>query len=160
MVDVEAYASAVDAPGRSDGGGKPSSPAIDVRWLVGALVATLLVVGVVAWRRGRDQPSAAERAQREAEAERIYDDITSDLDPEPEAITLDEFGQITTGMSYDEVVDVVGGPGELQSQTDLGGVHTVAYMWNGVAPYDGVAGDAIVIFQNGEVIPKSQFGLR
>lgn len=74
-------------------------------------------------------------------------------------ISLAEFDQITTGMSYDEVVKIVGGPGQILSQTDLGfgsEYASVMYMWEG----EGMVGaNANVMFQGGEVISKSQFGL-
>lgn len=74
-------------------------------------------------------------------------------------ISLSEFNQIVTGMTYDEVVEIVGGPGQVLSQTDLGiGAEyaTVMYMWEG----EGMLGaNANVMFQGGEVYSKAQFGL-
>lgn len=74
-------------------------------------------------------------------------------------ISLDEFNQIATGMTYDEVVKIIGGPGEILSQTDLGmgdEYASVMYMWDGEG---SIGANANVMFQGGEVISKAQFGL-
>ena len=42
-------------------------------------------------------------------------------------MSLDEFNQIQNGMSYDQVVQIVGGPGELVSEVGSAQV----YMWVG-----------------------------
>lgn len=75
-------------------------------------------------------------------------------------ISLAEFNEITTGMSYDEVVAIVGGPGEILSQADLGlgtQAATVMYSWAGEG---SVGANATVMFQGGEVISKAQAGLQ
>lgn len=74
-------------------------------------------------------------------------------------ISLDEFNQIATGMTYDEVVKIIGGPGEILSQTDLGmgdEYASVMYMWDGEG---SIGANANIMFQGGEVISKAQFGL-
>lgn len=83
------------------------------------------------------------------------EDVSSN-DP---TITLDEFNQITNGMTYQEVVDIVGGPGELLSETDLGMGSEYAsamYMWEGEG---SIGANANVMFQGGAVVSKSQLGL-
>lgn len=83
------------------------------------------------------------------------EDVSSN-DP---TITLDEFNQITNGMTYQEVVDIVGGPGELLSESDLGlGSEYVSamYMWDGEG---SIGANANVMFQGGAVVSKSQLGL-
>lgn len=74
-------------------------------------------------------------------------------------ISLDEFNQIATGMTYDEVVKIIGGPGEILSQTDLGmgdEYASVMYMWDGEG---SIGANVNVMFQGGEVVSKAQFGL-
>ena len=46
-------------------------------------------------------------------------------------MTMDEFNQIQPGMSQNEVTVIVGGAGELLSQSDLVGIHTEMRMWDG-----------------------------
>lgn len=80
-------------------------------------------------------------------------------DENPPTITLAEYNQIETGMTYFQVCDIIGGYGELLSETDLGlgsEYATEMYMWEG----DGSLGaNANVMFQGGKVTSKSQFGL-
>lgn len=77
----------------------------------------------------------------------------------PPTISLEEFEQIQTGMSYQEVFDLVGSRGELLSEVDLGlgnDYYTAVYSWDG----DGALGaNANVTFQGGYVTSKAQFGL-
>ena len=73
------------------------------------------------------------------------------------SMSLNEFNQIETGMTYEEVCEIVGGEGTLSSSVDLGEYKTEMYMWTG----DGTIGaNANVTFQQGKVISKSQLGLQ
>jgi Domain of Unknown Function with PDB structure (DUF3862) len=71
----------------------------------------------------------------------------------PPGMSLDEFNQIQNGMSYDQVVQIVGGPGELVSQVGSAQV----YMWVGSSSSSGA--NANVTFYNGRVQGKAQAGL-
>lgn len=75
----------------------------------------------------------------------------------PEKITIDEFNAIETGMTYNEVVKIVGSDGELTSQVDIGEYEfkTEIYVWYGIVP----GANANVTFQGGKVVAKAQFGL-
>lgn len=69
-----------------------------------------------------------------------------------------EFDQIKSGMSYEEVVEIVGSEGEVQSEVGAEGeqFHTIMYMWEG----EGMIGaNANVMFQEGKLETKAQFGL-
>lgn len=80
-------------------------------------------------------------------------------DENPPTITLAEYNQIETGMTYFQVCDIIGGYGEVLSEVDLGigsEYATEMYMWEG----EGMAGaNANVTFQGGKVTAKAQFGL-
>jgi hypothetical protein len=74
-------------------------------------------------------------------------------------ISLDEFNQIKTGMTYDEVVSIIGSKGELLSESDLGigsEYVTTMWMWEGKG---SIGANANVMFQDGKVVNKAQFGL-
>lgn len=74
-------------------------------------------------------------------------------------ITLDEFNQIANGMTYQQVVEIIGGPGELLSEADLGlGAEyaSAMYMWEGEG---SIGANANVMFQGGVVVNKAQLGL-
>ncbi|MDD2413993.1 MAG: DUF3862 domain-containing protein [Eubacteriaceae bacterium] len=72
-------------------------------------------------------------------------------------ITLDQFNQIQTGMTYDEVTAIVGSPGVVQSEVDIGDetYKTTIYSWDGAS----YGSSANVTIQGGTVTSKSQYGL-
>ena len=83
------------------------------------------------------------------------DEAASRPAPEP-PITLREFQRIRAGMTYPEVVDVLGELGEEMSRTSIPGIPTtVMYGWSNP---DGSNLNAM--FQGGDLIQKAQFGLR
>ena len=99
-----------------------------------------------AQERLRENPSGEFYSRRET--------VTSAVAEPP--ITLAEFLRIRTGMSYGEVVDVLGEFGEELSRTDLPGIPTtIMYGWRNP---DGSNMNAT--FQGGSLIQKAQFGLR
>ena len=72
-------------------------------------------------------------------------------------ITYAEYKKIQNGMTYDEVVSIIGSGGTELSSSGSGQFYTVIYMWYG----DGITGaNANVTFQNGVVIAKAQVGLK
>lgn len=74
-----------------------------------------------------------------------------------EYITMDEYNQIDTGLSYEEVKKIVGSDGEVTSQVESNGIKIVIITWYG----DGMAGsNANVTFTNDEVTAKAQIGLK
>ncbi|QKY68731.1 DUF3862 domain-containing protein [Lentibacillus sp. CBA3610] len=73
-------------------------------------------------------------------------------------ITIDEFNQLENGMTTDEVFEIIGGEGEITSQTGEEGsqYHTVTYTYYGES---GMGANATLMFQGGELSSKSQIGL-
>ncbi|MGG4434561.1 hypothetical protein AAXE64_08365 [Priestia megaterium] len=76
------------------------------------------------------------------------------------AISKEEFDKIQNGMTLDQVIEVIGGEGELQSETGAQGdqFYTSMYGWEGES---GLGANAIIMFQGStpKVESKSQFGL-
>lgn len=69
-------------------------------------------------------------------------------------VTKAEYDQIREGMTYDQVVRIIGAPGDEQSRTDLAGFTTVMYAW-----MNSNGSNMNAMFQNGELVSKAQFGL-
>jgi hypothetical protein len=72
-------------------------------------------------------------------------------------ITKAAFDIIETGMSYKQVVVIIGGYGELVSQSSYGSSSAALYQWDGVG---SIGANANVMFQNGKVTSKAQYGLK
>ncbi|AKG03301.1 hypothetical protein AAV35_013630 [Salimicrobium jeotgali] len=75
-----------------------------------------------------------------------------------ETISAEEFDQISNGMSYEKVVEIIGSEGSLQSETGEKGTqfHTVIYSWDGES---GFGSNAMLTFQNEKLQSKSQAGV-
>jgi hypothetical protein len=71
-------------------------------------------------------------------------------------MTLDEFNQIQPGMTYEDVVAIVGGEGVVSFQSESGSYSSISYKWTGNG--DGFS-EASVLFQNGGMSSKNQYGL-
>lgn len=72
-------------------------------------------------------------------------------------ISKTEFEEIETGMTYEEVVAIIGGEGELTSQVDIAGYDTKIYMWEGEG---SIGANANATFQNNSLTSKAQIGLK
>lgn len=71
-------------------------------------------------------------------------------------VTMEQFTTIKEGMTYEEVVAVLGSEGEVLSSNEVGGYKTVMYKWDGAA----VMSNMNATFQNGKMMSKAQFGLK
>ena len=72
-------------------------------------------------------------------------------------MTLEKFNKIEVGMTYEEVVEIVGCEGELTSEASVGDHHSAIYTWKGKG---SVGANAVITFSNGEVSAKAQAGLK
>lgn len=72
-------------------------------------------------------------------------------------ISKAEFDAIQTGMTYEEVIAIIGGEGELSSQVDVAGYNTKMYIWEGEG---SIGANANATFQNNSLTSKAQFGLK
>jgi hypothetical protein len=72
--------------------------------------------------------------------------------------TVDKAGYqaLKTGMTYKQVAQILGCEGEGVSENEIAGFHTIMYKWYGK---DGIS-NMNVMFQNGRLMQKSQFGLK
>ena len=69
-------------------------------------------------------------------------------------ITLDEYNTIAVAMTYNDVVAIIGGPGQLAEDYKTPGNDDVFYRWN------GPGGSTVLIeFVNNAEVSKAQVGL-
>lgn len=72
-------------------------------------------------------------------------------------VNLENYTKLQTGMSYQEVVAILGRPGEEMSTTNVAGYETTMYKWDGDK---GFGANMNATFQNGKMMSKAQFGLK
>jgi len=68
--------------------------------------------------------------------------------------TRAEFGRISEGMTYEQVVNIMGTSGELIIVNEIDGIRTLTYSWK-----KANGSDINAIFQNGKLIQKVQLSL-
>lgn len=101
-------------------------------------------------------PSEEEMARIRERSAAVAEDPEEAADATPQApsLTAETYRQVSEGMTYDEVIAIVGPPAEELSSNELGGTRTVMYGWKG-----GILANANMTFQNGKLVSKAQFGL-
>jgi len=72
-------------------------------------------------------------------------------------VTMANFSKLRSGMSYSQVVSILGSQGTEMSSSDIAGYSTVMYSWDGEG---GFGANMNATFQNGELVSKAQFGLK
>lgn len=125
------------------------------------VLAIIVVVGIAG-----GVGESGEQAQKEEKKETTETATTTTATPKEEpkqedkkgVVTKEKFEQIKDGMTYEEVVKIIGAEGELLSETGEKGTqfHTVIYQFEG----DGTFGaNANFTFQGGKLVNKAQFGI-
>lgn len=101
--------------------------------------------------------SSSESASARASVINVSDtpSPTRATEPPTSGVTLANFDRIREGMSYEEVVSILGSSGELISSSDLVGTKTEMYQWQGTS----LGANMNAMFQDGRLISKAQFGL-
>jgi hypothetical protein len=119
-----------------------------VKWIVivaVCLVAVFVVLGLVISRPSADQANQA------------YQGAQQNLSPAAQGggVTLSEFNAIQSGMTLQQVQQVVRSSGTQISNLDTAGTSNWVYQWQ-----NGDGSNMNVQFQNGVVIGKAQAGLQ
>lgn len=71
------------------------------------------------------------------------------------ALTMDGYNRVKNGMTFDQVVAIVGKPSQELSRNEMAGTETVMYQWDG-----SIGANMNAMFQDGKLVQKAQFGLR
>ena len=124
-------------------------------WWIGGGVIALLVISAASGGGGANRttpnPATASASVTPTEPIEAAGPVN---DP---GITMAEFSRLTTGMSEAEAATIVGSEGEVQSESELAGIHTVMRGWKGES---GFGGNANAMFQDGKLISKAQAMLK
>lgn len=77
-------------------------------------------------------------------------------------LTLEKFNTIQNGMTYEEVVNVIGSEGTILSETGEKGsaYYTVIYMYSGDQCKGDIGANANFTFQNNKLMNKTQINLK
>lgn len=104
----------------------------------------------------KDESTKDEKPVAETSSE-TKQETTAPAAKEDGKLTEEKFKQIKDGMTYEEVVKIVGAEGKIMSETGSAGEphHTVMYEFE----TDGVMASSTMMFQGGKLINKSQFGV-
>jgi len=71
-------------------------------------------------------------------------------------VTRNEYEEVETGMSYEEVEDIIGEPGEELSSVEFPGMgRTIMYQWQ-----NNNFSNMTAMFEDDELVSKAQFGLK
>ena len=76
-------------------------------------------------------------------------------------VTMENYNRLKTGMTYPQVVRILGKEGTELASNEIAGIKTVMYQWDGDGLVAGISGANMnAMFQNGKLIQKAQLGLR
>lgn len=81
---------------------------------------------------------------------------TQTTQKEETGVTMEKFTSIKEGMTYEEVVKILGSEGEVTSSNEIAGIKTVMYQWKGTT----LGANMNATFQDGKMMSKAQFGLK
>jgi hypothetical protein len=73
------------------------------------------------------------------------------------AASAESFNALRNGMTYEQARDIIGCEGVLMSSSEIAGFSTHMVVWDGKG---SIGANMNVMFQNGRLMRKSQFGLR
>ncbi len=122
---------------------------LGLRILVLVVISALALVVLVAFALDHNEPAPQTASPAPAQ-------LQSGAQAAPTNIKLTNYQAIQSGMSYDQVANVLGSPGQELSASEVGGVHSRALVWS--TP-DGF-GNITALFQNDRLITKANVGLR
>lgn len=129
------------------------------RWWFWA-IAVIVVFGAASGG-GEDQPvnTTATVSQASQAAETKKEESKQEEPKNKPSMSKAEFDQIQIGMTYEEAIAIIGGPGELMSETGTKGdqYYTAMYSFEGDG---GFGANAILTSQGGKMMNKTQMGLK
>jgi Beta-lactamase inhibitor (BLIP) len=121
-------------------------------------VLAIIIVAGVAGGGGENSDQAGKSEKEQTTEKTTTTTATPKEEPKKGVVTKEKFEQIKDGMTYEEVVKIIGAEGTLVSETGEKGTatHTAIYEFEG----DGSFGaNANFTFQGGKLINKAQFGI-
>ncbi|BDG48752.1 DUF3862 domain-containing protein [Parageobacillus sp. KH3-4] len=118
----------------------------------------IAIIIIAAAASGGGGESSDQAKNEKSDEKSTITTATPKEEPKKGVVTKEKFEQIKDGMTYEEVVKIIGAEGNLVSETGEKGTptHTAIYEFEG----DGSFGaNANFTFQGGKLVNKSQFGI-
>ncbi|NLQ05068.1 DUF3862 domain-containing protein [Cylindrospermopsis raciborskii] len=120
--------------------------------IIGAPLSLAPIIGSA--DRKSSTPNTSSDAGRLAE--RSNQSQGSNPERERGGVTMANYNKLRTGMTYEQVVKILGEEGKEISSNDIAGYKNVMYMWKA----GGFSvGNMNAMFQNGALVQKAQFEL-
>lgn len=121
---------------------------------IGTLIILIVVISA-ANGGSKSTPTTSAPAAQPAQTEQAKPAATTNKP----TITKAEFDKVQNGMTYDEITAIIGGPGEMLSESGNKGdqFHTVMYTYKGEGD---LGANANFTFQGEKLQNKSQIGLK
>ena len=107
----------------------------------------------IAEEKAEERRLVAER-ERQAKEQEATEAREAEAARTDGVVSMAEYNQIRSGMSYSQVTDIIGDGTEM-SRSDMAGYTTVMYSWENPSGF----GNMNAMFQNDRLIQKAQFGL-
>ena len=130
--------------------------------VIGVVITVILIIGLVVggWfyidRKSRETTQNEEQKTTEKPSENKPNSTPSDKISEKAAgVTLANFNKISTGMTYEKVVEILGSNGKVMLENEIGGTKDIVYMWEGERHTSITA-----MFVDGKLDSKNQIGLK
>lgn len=127
-----------------------------VKYVVATLAVAIIVILVAANQHGKSLIEQQNLPPTETRADVAVPGSNPTNKP---TITKAEFEQTQNGMTPEQVVVIVGGPGEMVAELGTPGTrgYTVTYKYTGEG---SLGAKASMMFQNGKLYMKAQYGLK
>jgi hypothetical protein len=123
--------------------------------LAGIIGAPLSLAPIIASADRKSSPPKASQDSGRV-AQQADQNVSSTAKREGAGVTMENYNKLQTGMTYEQVVSILGEEGKEMSSNDIAGYRNVMYMWKA----GGFSvGNMNAMFQNGALIQKAQFEL-
>lgn len=126
------------------------------------MIANLLSIGVIFTLLGCGTSLATKEIPAPSSSTMVTGSVHFPMSTKNQPkISMDEFTQIKNGMTYEQVTEIVGSPGEMIAQTGTPGdqFHTETYNFKGDRNSILYGSFAQLTFQDGKLNTKAQKGM-
>lgn len=131
--------------------------------IFGAWIVGCVVIAVFPWNNDTQNTPNQKQEQLQTEKDKLetekakVEQAKAAVDKTNSKMTLEKYNRIQTGMTAEEVKEIVGNLGKVASESDVGGYKTIVLQFDGSG---SLGANANVTFQNGRVVMKAQAGLK